>query len=933
VVPKLHRGRGFQGLSDYLLHDKNARTDERVAWTHMENLTVRDAHRAYKEMQETVNCARQLKREAGRSTAGRKRKNPCLHLSLSWAADQEPMREQMIDAGKDVLKKLGLDKHQALFVCHNDEPQPHIHIMLNRVDRENGIINTLSRSKRKLSQWAMAYERAEGKIRCQKRVENNRALEQGAKPRYKDPVIKNAWERSDSGKSFARALADAGYTLAQGNQRVVVIDPQGKSINPARHLVGVKARDVAARLEDIRNRLPSVEAVKARREERDRQRPGDARARTAEAEKGAEDGRSVGKEKGKGAAGRPEAGAREAFERAAAKRTADKLLKDITRRQAVFAGWELQSILKGHGHGPELVSALEKDGKILRLRERATGKATENFTTPEVRAQEQRVLATAERLHARQNWRVEDPVRKNASARRTLDDEQTAALEHALSPAGLSVIQGRAGTGKSHTIGAVREALQEQGHRVIGLAPTNTVAGDLKHDGFAEARTVHSLLWHIERQRPEGKLDRNTVLIVDEAAMMDAKTTERLLDEAERAGSKVILVGDERQLCSVERGGLFAPIAEKLGSAAITTVRRQKADWDRQAAEDFSSGRFAEGLEAWDKHGRIEWTQDNDQARKALLLQWARDTQQGIGNRFVFAYTNAEVDKLNAAMRALEVVRGRVDKTQAVTLKSERFGTIELARGERVQFRSNDKRRGIANGLLGTVERAGPDGQVQVRTEKGKTVIFNAADEKRPEIQYGYAGTIYRGQGKTLDEAYLLHTRHWRDKASYVALTRARHGARLFVARDQARGVEALARQMGRISDAGASLGFATAEEIRARQSGSRQAAAEQRGTQRPLAERYERAAGGQGIAAARKAASPAPPPARKTPVDGSVRGHFAKAGANRTEANDNRERATRARRRSAVLHCPSPFVPPPPLSPPAFLQGGASFPVPVPQL
>jgi len=77
-------------------------------------------------------------------------------------------------------------------VCHTDEPQPHIHLLINRVDHGTRLMNKLSRSNRKLSAWAMKYELAQGQVRCPKRAENNRALEHGERPQHRDGVINNA---------------------------------------------------------------------------------------------------------------------------------------------------------------------------------------------------------------------------------------------------------------------------------------------------------------------------------------------------------------------------------------------------------------------------------------------------------------------------------------------------------------------------------------------------------------------------------------------------------------------------------------------------------------------------------------------------------------------------------------------------------------------
>jgi ATP-dependent exoDNAse (exonuclease V) alpha subunit len=99
-----------------------------------------------------------------------------------------------------------------------------------------------------------------------------------------------------------------------------------------------------------------------------------------------------------------------------------------------------------------------------------------------------------------------------------------------------------------------------------------------------------------------------------------------------------------------------------------------------------------------------------------------------------------------------------------------------------------------------------------VRSDRGREITFDTRDFTN--IDLGYAGTIYRGQGKTLDQTYLLHTRHWRDAASYVAMTRARTQTEVFVGRDQAPNPNALATQMSRQANRGATLRYQAEGEL-----------------------------------------------------------------------------------------------------------------------
>lgn len=273
MISKITTGRSFKGSAAYLLHDKDADTRERVEWTHAENLPTNDPEKAWKVMAFTALHQNELKHQAGVKKTGNKMKKPVLSFSISWHPEQTPSPEHMLETARSAVEKLELSDHQVLYVAHNDEPQPHVHLLINKVHPEIGKVAKLSRSKEKLSQWAQAYEQEHGKIYCQNRDEKYKSREQGSRKirNYGDPVIQYAWQHSDSGKAFMAALNEKGYHLAQGYKRAVVIDKYGKSHNPVRHLDGVKAKDFRARLKDLdQSKLPKAEQLQ--REIKDQQR-------------------------------------------------------------------------------------------------------------------------------------------------------------------------------------------------------------------------------------------------------------------------------------------------------------------------------------------------------------------------------------------------------------------------------------------------------------------------------------------------------------------------------------------------------------------------------------------------------------------------------------------------------------------------------------
>ena len=260
MVPVQATGRGFKGAAAYLLHDKSADTQERVAWTHTENMHTDDPERSWRAMAWLASSAQDLKRQhanqngqdLNKAMRGRKLDKPVLTLSLSWGQDERPSREEMIAAGKEAMKRLGMEDHQALYVAHNDTEHPHVHILANRVHPQTGKAAPLSRSRETLSRWAEEYERTQGQIRCAKRVENNRARDAGQKVVHSQEVIARAWAQADTPQAFQAALAEQGYILAQGDRRgFVVVDPHGKAHNPVRHLPGVSAKAFQERMGDL----------------------------------------------------------------------------------------------------------------------------------------------------------------------------------------------------------------------------------------------------------------------------------------------------------------------------------------------------------------------------------------------------------------------------------------------------------------------------------------------------------------------------------------------------------------------------------------------------------------------------------------------------------------------------------------------------------
>jgi ATP-dependent exoDNAse (exonuclease V) alpha subunit len=384
---------------------------------------------------------------------------------------------------------------------------------------------------------------------------------------------------------------------------------------------------------------------------------------------------------------------------------------------------------------------------------------------------------TGPRTHA-----VEKTLQRSADAGRPLDTEQAAALRHAMEN-GFAILQGRAGTGKSFTLNAIRETYEQEGFEVIGLAPTHAAAHELREAGFAEARTLHSFLYAEQRRAEQGRPapEGPRVLIVDEAGMVSDRHLIAIMETAAVLRARVVLAGDDRQLKSIEKGGLFADLAAAR-AAELTTVYRQRDDWQKTATRAFGQGDTVAGLEAYHERGFIHYTEgDRPQAAAELVKQWVVDRDEDrAGTRFVFAVTNADSHEVNALIQAEQIKAGLVTNAQTYTITGER--EIRIGEGDRVQFRGNDKANGIFNGMLATVEKIDSEAPhlLNVRLDNGEPKSIDTNEYR--DIQLGYAGTVYRGQGKTLDRSYVLFSPYMDARAAYVADTRAREETHLYAA-------------------------------------------------------------------------------------------------------------------------------------------------------
>jgi len=326
-------------------------------------------------------------------------------------------------------------------------------------------------------------------------------------------------------------------------------------------------------------------------------------------------------------------------------------------------------------------------------------------------------------------------------------------------------------------LGVARDAWDSAGLNVRGAALSGIAAEGLENGSGIGSRTIASM----EHGWAQGRdlLAARDVLVIDEAGMVGTRQMERVLSHAREAGAKVVLVGDPQQLQSIEAGAAFRSIHERHGGIEITEVRRQRTDWQRDATRHLATGRIGEAIREYGEHGMVHPAATRDDARGDLVDRWDRARQASPGDtRIILTHTNDEVRDLNEGARGR--MRDAGELGDDVRVKVER-GERLFASGDRVIFLRNERGLGVKNGTLGTIEQVSAR-SIAVRTDDGRSVAFDTKDYAH--VDHGYAATIHKAQGMTVDRAHVLATPGMDAHGSYVALSRHRDGVELHYGRD-----------------------------------------------------------------------------------------------------------------------------------------------------
>ena len=398
------------------------------------------------------------------------------------------------------------------------------------------------------------------------------------------------------------------------------------------------------------------------------------------------------------------------------------------------------------------------------------------FTTDGLLRCERAIIGSAERRQAARTAIVPDAVVARALAGSGLNADQAAAVRAlASSGRGVETVQALAGTGKTTMLRALADAYTEAGVTVFGAAPTARAARELRNAAGVDASTLHALAGVLDRR---GGFPRGSVLLLDEAGMAATRITARVFEHAERAGVKVIAVGDAGQLSSVEAGGWFAALTRTRPGPTLREVIRQRDPAERAALAALHDGEPERYVEH--KAEAITLHASERDATAAVTDEWARlRAEHGPAGVVMIARDNATREQLNTTARA----RLRADGLLADA--GVRIGDREWTVGDRVIARRNDRRLDIDNGTTATITALGVDGRgVVVRTDAGHERALDRGYVS-DHLEHAYAITGHSSQGATVEAAIIVgRPEEFTSEWAYTVLSRARGETTLHVIAD-----------------------------------------------------------------------------------------------------------------------------------------------------
>ncbi len=382
-------------------------------------------------------------------------------------------------------------------------------------------------------------------------------------------------------------------------------------------------------------------------------------------------------------------------------------------------------------------------------------------------------------------------ARTEASLGRSLTDGQRSAVEGILtSGRGVELMVGVAGSGKTTALSAVRDGFEAAGYEVVGTSTSGQAARTLAREaGIAQSRTLASLNWRLHHNAL--RLSDRHVAILDEAAMTDDAALVAFLEAAREAKTKVVMVGDPRQLSSVGPGGGFEALAARFGAAVhvLSQNVRQVDVAERAALEQLRAGEVARAVTWYVQAGRITAMLSRESAIDEMVARWGNDVAAG-ANAGMYAWRRANVAELNRLGRQVWDQLGRLSGPELVV------GDTRYRAGDRIVTLAPGGRGQVVTSECGTViavDVVRKELAAQM-DDDGRIQRFGPEDLQACRLAHSYAITVHRSQGATVERAHVLEDGGGRELA-YVKMSRAKERTTVYAVADS---VEQAVEDLGR---------------------------------------------------------------------------------------------------------------------------------------
>jgi len=753
------KGTSFRGLQNYLFAGKTGvEVDpDRVAYVETFNLG---------EIRDPAIVARLMRATAAQNFRVEK---PVLHLSINPPPEAKLSREELRQVAVNVLHEVGLSEHQALLVVHHDLDRQHAHLMVNRIHPE-----TLLAWKRdfdyKVVNAALDREAARLGLRRVQREKPGLSKKAywKAQRRQKEPFVDFLRPKVEEGivaatswNELSAALAKEGLYLRKRGQGLVVTDgAENAKLSALSDLGGLGKfeKEYGERFTEYAARVGEL-------------RPDGAKA-LRDLESDLPDPRTL----------------------------VSGVLEKVTQHDAVFTVDQVRRHAFWAAGGKNLTDLVLGAPEVLELgveaqRVDSKGHRTDYqtiYTTHENWRLEGRLAELVEQIVSSSKEGSTPAIEAPTLADSRLSEEQKAAVTTILENPRLAILSGPAGAGKGWVLGEVRQAYEEAGYVVRGMAPSGIAAAQLRDQGL-EARTIAA--YEHQWNRGRGHLTDRDVVVLDEVSMVSTRQMVAILEEAERSGSRLVIAGDAFQLSPVGAGDPYRVLLEEVGErlpagvAQLSRVYRQEQDWHRKAADQVRAGDAEPAIRAYAEHDRVRWAVQHRELLPQLTAQVIADQLRNPGeSQLALAVRRKDVELLNRAIRFERKRTGHLGE-------EVRVGERTLAVGDRVVFLRNDplgrhvqavdpdtSERGVQRGDFGTIRALEKSGKITVDLDAGREVAFDPAGYR--DFDLGYAATVHRAQGASIDRVYYVPSRGLSKSAAYTALSRHRKDLHLFLSKE-----------------------------------------------------------------------------------------------------------------------------------------------------